>query len=71
MGIGRRAKSSPSGTSYFLGVGGGKAERAEVQELKSEWQNAQEPSKQAEIFQKEEKVNHREMEGKEASFGDL
>ena len=42
-----RAKSSPSGTSYFLGVGRGKAERTRtVQELKSGWQGAQELSKQ-------------------------
>lgn len=56
MGIEKRAKGSPSGTSYFLGVGEGEAERAgAVQEVKSGWQNAQELSKHR-FFQREEKV---------------
>lgn len=46
VGMEKRAKGSHSGTSYFFGVGGRGAETAgAVQEVKSEWQDAQELSK--------------------------
>ena len=70
MGIEKGAKGSPSGTSYFLGVGEGEAERVgAVQEVKSGWQNAQELSKHR-FFQRKEKAKHREMEGKKLPLDD-
>lgn len=70
VGIERRAKSSPSGTSYFLGVGRGKAERTRtVQELKPGWQNAQELSKQR--FSRKRRSTIGRWRGKELPFDDL
>ena len=63
MGIEKRAKGSPFGTSYFLGVGEGEAERAgAVQEVKSGWQNAQELSKHR-FFPERREGQNGEMEG--------
>lgn len=69
MEIERRAKSIPSGTSYFLGLE--EERQKEREQSRSKIRMAECPvAKPAEVLQNEKKVNHREMEGKKLPFDD-